>query len=30
VKQVLLVFNDITNVVSGSEYPTANLFLPKV
>ncbi|XP_059462188.1 zinc finger BED domain-containing protein RICESLEEPER 2-like [Corylus avellana] len=30
VNQVLSVFNDVTNVVSGSEYPTANLYLPEV
>jgi hypothetical protein len=30
VNQVLSVFNDVTNVVSGSDYPTANLYLPKV
>ena len=28
--QVLVVFNDVTNVVSRSDYPTSNLFLPKV
>ncbi|XP_059436160.1 zinc finger BED domain-containing protein RICESLEEPER 2-like [Corylus avellana] len=30
VNQVLSVFNDVTNVVSGSEYPTANLYLLEV
>ena len=30
VNQVLSVFNDVTNVVSGREYPTANLYLPEV
>jgi hypothetical protein len=30
VNQVLSVFNDVTNVVSGSDYPTANLYLPEV
>jgi hypothetical protein len=30
VNQVLLVFNDVTNVVSGTDYPTANLYLLKV
>jgi hypothetical protein len=30
VNQVLLVFNDVTNVVSGSDYSTANLYLPEV
>ena len=30
VNQVLGVFNDVTNVVSGSDYPTSNLFLPEV
>ncbi|XP_059435493.1 zinc finger BED domain-containing protein RICESLEEPER 2-like [Corylus avellana] len=30
VNQVLAVFNDVTNVVSGSDYPTSNLFLPEV
>jgi hypothetical protein len=30
VNQVLSVFNDVTNVVSGTEYPTANLYLPEV
>ena len=28
--QVLAVFDDMTNVVSGSDYLTFNLFLPKV
>jgi hypothetical protein len=26
VNQVLSVFNDVTNVVSGTEYPTTNLY----
>ncbi|XP_059429199.1 zinc finger BED domain-containing protein RICESLEEPER 2-like [Corylus avellana] len=30
VNQVLVVFNDVTDVVSGSDYPTSNLFLPEV
>ncbi|XP_059436467.1 zinc finger BED domain-containing protein RICESLEEPER 2-like [Corylus avellana] len=30
VNQVLVVSNDVTNVVSGSDYPTSNLFLPEV
>ncbi|XP_059436054.1 zinc finger BED domain-containing protein RICESLEEPER 2-like [Corylus avellana] len=30
VNQVLSIFNDVTNVVSGSEYPTANLYFPEV
>ncbi|XP_059436870.1 zinc finger BED domain-containing protein RICESLEEPER 2-like [Corylus avellana] len=30
VNQVLAVFNDVINVVSGSDYPTSNLFLPEV
>jgi hypothetical protein len=30
VNQVLLVFNDVTNVVYGTDYPTANLYLPEV
>jgi hypothetical protein len=30
VNQVLAVFNDVTNVVSGSDYPTSNLFLLEV
>jgi alcohol dehydrogenase YqhD (iron-dependent ADH family) len=30
VNQVLAVFNDVTNVVSGSDYLTSNLFLPEV
>jgi hypothetical protein len=30
VNQVLTVFNDVTNIVSGSDYPTSNLFLPEV
>jgi hypothetical protein len=28
--QVLEVFNDVTNIMSGSDYPTANLFLSEV
>jgi len=28
--QLLGVFNQVTNIVSGSDYPTANLFLPEV
>jgi len=28
--QILSIFNDVTNIVSGSEYPTSNLFLPEV
>ena len=28
--QFLGVFHEITNLISGSEYPTANLFLPKL
>ncbi|XP_059441916.1 zinc finger BED domain-containing protein RICESLEEPER 2-like [Corylus avellana] len=28
--QLLAVFNDVTNIVSGSDYPTSNLFLPEV
>ncbi|XP_042964774.1 zinc finger BED domain-containing protein RICESLEEPER 2-like [Carya illinoinensis] len=28
--QILAVFNEITNIISGTEYPTANLFLPEV
>jgi hypothetical protein len=28
--QLLGVFNELTNTVSGSDYPTANLFLPEV
>ncbi|XP_059431553.1 zinc finger BED domain-containing protein RICESLEEPER 2-like [Corylus avellana] len=30
VNKVLAVFNDVTNVVSVSDYPTSNLFLPEV
>jgi hypothetical protein len=30
VNQVLAVFNDVTNIVSRSNYPTSNLFLPEV
>jgi hypothetical protein len=30
VNQVLAVFNDMTNIVYGSDYPTSNLFLPEV
>jgi DNA gyrase/topoisomerase IV subunit A len=30
VTQILSVFNDVTNVVFGSNYPTVNLYLPKV
>jgi hypothetical protein len=30
VNQILSIFNDVTNIVSGSEYPTSNLFLPEV
>jgi hypothetical protein len=30
VNQVLSIFNDITNVVSGIDYPTTNLYLPEV
>jgi len=30
VNQVWSVFNEVTNMVSGSDYPTSNLFLPKV
>ena len=28
--QLLAIFNDVTNIVYGSDYPTSNLFLPKV
>jgi len=28
--QVLEVFNEVTKIISGSNYPTANLFLPEV
>jgi hypothetical protein len=30
VTQILSIFNDVTNVVSGSNYLTVNLYLPKV
>jgi hypothetical protein len=30
VNQILSIFNDVTNIVSGNEYPTSNLFLPEV
>jgi hypothetical protein len=30
VNQVLEIFNEVTNIVSGSDYPTTNLFLPEV
>jgi hypothetical protein len=30
VNQLLAVFNDVTNIVSGSDYPTSNLFLSEV
>jgi len=30
VNQILAVFNEVTNMVSRSDYPTSNLFLPKV
>jgi hypothetical protein len=30
VNQVLSVFNEVTNMISGSDYPTSNLFLPEV
>jgi hypothetical protein len=30
VNQVLAVFNDVTNIVSRSDYPTSNLNMPKV
>jgi hypothetical protein len=30
VNQALAIFNDVTNIVSGSDYLTSNLFLPKV
>jgi hypothetical protein len=30
VNQVLAVFNDVTNIISGSDYPTSNLFLLEV
>jgi hypothetical protein len=30
VNQVLAVFNYLTNIVSGNDYPTSNLFLPEV
>ncbi|KAG6633675.1 hypothetical protein CIPAW_12G065500 [Carya illinoinensis] len=28
--QILAVFNEVTNIISGTEYPTTNLFLPEV
>jgi hypothetical protein len=30
VNQFLGIFNDVTNIVSGSDYPTSNLFLPQI
>jgi hypothetical protein len=30
VNQVLAVFNDVTNIVYGCDYPTSNLFLLEV
>jgi hypothetical protein len=30
VNQVLAIFNDVTNIVSRSDYPASNLFLPEV
>ena len=30
VTQILSVFNYVTNVVFGNDYPTTNLYLPKV
>jgi hypothetical protein len=30
VNQLLAIFNEVTNIVFGSEYPTSNLFLPEV
>ncbi|XP_062170981.1 zinc finger BED domain-containing protein RICESLEEPER 2-like [Alnus glutinosa] len=30
VNQILSIFNDVANIVFGSEYPTSNLFLPEV
>jgi len=27
---VLKVFNEVMNIISGSDYPTPNLFLPEV
>ncbi|XP_062170516.1 zinc finger BED domain-containing protein RICESLEEPER 2-like [Alnus glutinosa] len=30
VNQLLSIFNEVTSIVFGSEYPTSNLFLPKV
>jgi hypothetical protein len=30
INQFLAIFNEVTNIVSGSNYPTSNLFLPKV
>jgi hypothetical protein len=30
VNQVLAIFNEVMNMVSGSDYPTLNLFLPEL
>ncbi|GLT70788.1 hypothetical protein SLA2020_428480 [Shorea laevis] len=30
VNQILAIFNEVTNIVSGSDYLTSNLFLPEV
>jgi hypothetical protein len=30
INQVLSIFNEVTNMVLGSDYPTSNLFLPEV
>jgi hypothetical protein len=30
INQFLAIFNEVTNIVSGFNYPTSNLFLPKV
>ena len=30
VTQILSVFNDVINIISGSNYPTANLYLLEV
>jgi hypothetical protein len=30
VNQLLAIFNEVANIVSGSDYPTSNLFLPQV
>lgn len=30
VNQILAIFNEITNIVSGSDYPTSNMFLPEI